>query len=356
MTSFSLPDLGEGLHEAEIVSWHVAKGDHVVTGQPLVSVETDKAVVEIPSPRSGHIEALLGEAGDLIEVGDVLVEFSDEKRPDTGTVVGEMPSAETEGSVVKAAPAVRALAGRLGVDLASVSGTGPEGAITSADVTTTAEAAGRPVSRGEPLRGFRRAMARRMTQANREIVPASVTEEADIEAWPEGADPMGRLVRAIVAACKAEPALNCWYESKPGKRLLHDHVDLGIAVDTAEGLIVPTLRDAESLSPEQVRARLRELNEAAAARSLPLESLTGQTITLSNFGAIGGRHAAMVVVPPQVAIIGAGRIEARAVARDGQPAVRRVLPLSLTFDHRVVTGGEAARFIAALTADLELEK
>ena len=356
MTSFLLPDLGEGLREAEITAWHVAPGDHVVTGQPLVSVETDKAVVEIPSPHSGHIESLHGDAGDLIEVGDVLVEFSGEERTDTGTVVGEIPPVEAEAPARKAAPAVRVLAGRLGVDLAPVRGTGPEGAITSADVTAAAEAAGRSVSRGEPLRGFRRAMARRMTQAHSQAVPASVTEEADIEAWPVDTDPMVRLVRAIVAACKAEPALNCWYESSPVARVLHDHVDLGIAVDTAEGLIVPTLRDAESLSPEQVWERLRELSEAAQARSLLPESLTGQTITLSNFGAIGGRHAAMVIVPPQVAIVGAGRIEPRAVARDGQLAVRRILPLSLTFDHRAVTGGEAARFIAALAADLESEE
>lgn len=356
MRIFSLPDLGEGLQEAEIVAWHVAPGDHIVTGQPLVSVETDKAVVEIPSPRSGHIGRLHGEAGDLIEVGGPLVEFSGEEEPDTGTVVGKMPTAEETVPAPKAAPAVRALAERLGIELAAMTGTGPGGAITSADVEGAAKAAGRPTGRGEPLRGFRRAMARRMTKAHAEVVPASVTGEADVEAWPEGTDPMARLVRAIVSACKAEPSLNCWYESAVGERILHDHVDLGIAVDTREGLVVPTIRNAEHCSPEELLKRLKELHEGVRERKISPDGLKGQTLTLSNFGAIGGRHAAMVVVPPQVAIVGAGRIDSRAVVHKGQVTARRILPLSLTFDHRAVTGGEAVRFLAALTADLESEK
>ena len=186
----------------------------------------------------------------------------------------------------------------------------------------------------------------------RKIVPATVTDEADIDDWPTGEDVTIRLVRAIAAACKAEPSLNAWYNAGAGERRLIARVDLGIAVDTEGGLIVPVLRNvgrarriatcapgSTACGPTRSRARY------------PPEELRGATITLSNFGMIGGRFANLVVVPPQVAIIGAGRIAQRAVAHRGQPAVRRVLPLSLTFDHRIVTGGEAARFLVALKSD-----
>lgn len=364
---FSLPDLGEGLHEAEIVSWHVVPGDHIVTGQPLVSVETDKAVVEIPSPHSGHVERLFGKAGDLIEVGDLLVEFSGEDIGDAGAIVGDIPTVQVgstapEGTpvtgkrAVKAAPAARALAQRLGIELTEVTGTGPHGVITRADVQNAINASGISARRGEPLRGSRRVMARRMAEAHTEAVPASLTEEADVEDWPEGTDTLIRLIRSVVSACRTEPALNCWYESATDERILHDHLDLGLAVDTPQGLIVPTLRDVERCSPHELPQRLEEINEAVELRRISPEMLRGQTLTLSNFGAIAGLHAAMIVVPPQVAIVGAGRIEPQVVAYKAGTAVRRILPLSLTFDHRAVTGGEAARFIAALVADLESEK
>ncbi len=217
MKTFLLPDLGEGLLEAEIVAWHVGQGEHVVVGQPLVSVETDKAVVEIPSPRSGYIEELHGAEGELVDVGDILVDFSDDEKADTGAVVGELPTAENRvaptnaaaplSGDVKAAPAVRVLAKRYGVDLRNVKGTGPEGAVTSSDIREASEAVGRPIVQGEPLRGFRRAMARRMAEAHAEVVPASVNDEADVDSWPQGTDTTTRLVQAVVAACKAEPAL-----------------------------------------------------------------------------------------------------------------------------------------------------
>ena len=181
-----------------------------------------------------------------------------------------------------------------------------------------------------------------------------MTDEADIDDWPKGEDVTIRLVRAIAAACKAEPALNAWYNSGTGERRLIARVDLGIAVDTEGGLIVPVLRNVAERSVSDLRAGLDRLRADAIARSIPPGELRGATITLSNFGMIGGRFANLVVVPPQVAIIGAGRIAQRAVAHQGQPAVRRVLPLSLTFDHRVVTGGEAARFLVALKSELEL--
>src|SRR5438067_1053775 len=250
MRQFRLPDLGEGLEEAEIVTWHVNEGDRVVIDQPLVSVETDKAVVEVPSPWSGQIARLFGGKGDLIKVGAPLVEFAEGERGDTGTVVGELGQEE-------------------------------------------------------------------------------------------------KAPRA------AEPPLNAWYNAQAGERRLIKRIDIGIAVDTEGGLIVPVLRNVGERDARDLRAGIDRLRADAAARSIPPEELRGATITLSNFGMIGGRFANLIVVPPQVAIIGAGRIDQRVLVHNGAPAARRVLPLSLTVDHRVVTGGEAARFLVALKADLE---
>jgi pyruvate dehydrogenase E2 component (dihydrolipoamide acetyltransferase) len=180
-----------------------------------------------------------------------------------------------------------------------------------------------------------------------------VTDEADIEAWSKGDDITIRLVRAIAAAAKAEPSLNAWYNAQAGERRLIKRIDIGIAVDIEGGLIVPVLRNVGERDAKDLRAGLDRMRADAAARSIPPEELRGATITLSNFGMIGGRFANLIVVPPQVAIVGAGRAAARVLAHQGQPAVRRVLPLSLTVDHRVVTGGEAARFLVALKSDLE---
>jgi 2-oxoisovalerate dehydrogenase E2 component (dihydrolipoyl transacylase) len=371
MSTFKLPDLGEGLQDAEIVTWHAGIGDHVVADQPLVSVETDKAVVEIPSPQAGRIARLFGEPGDIVKIGSPLVEFETAAQPDAGTVVGAIATAEKPKPAAakppaaklaapapagkaraKATPAVRALAQRMGVDLTHVSASGPDGTVIAADVerATAAIAAAGPL---EPLRGVRRAMAINMERAHAEVVPATVTEEADIHGWSTGSDVTLRLIRAIAAGCKAEPALNAWYLGRDKGRRLHAKVDLGIATDTEDGLFVPVLRDAGGRDADDLRQGLDRMKADVRARSIPAEELRGQTMTLSNFGMFGGRHAALVVLPPQVAILGAGRIAERAVAHEGRAAVRRVLPLSLTFDHRAVMGGEASRFLATVVADLE---
>jgi pyruvate dehydrogenase E2 component (dihydrolipoamide acetyltransferase) len=283
---------------------------------------------------------------------------------DTGTVVGELDQDEKPTRRVEAAPeptqvgtrqvlpAVRALAHKLDVDLNFVQATGPAGTITRADVERAAKSL---VDAGpaEPLRGMRRAMAQRMTVAHGEVSPASVTDEADVDDWPKGEDITVRLVRAIAVACKAEPSLNVWYNAEAAERRLVKRIDIGIAVDTEDGLIVPVMRNVGERDARDLRAGLDRLRADAAARSIPSEELRGATITLSNFGMIGGRFASLVVVPPQVAIIGAGRIRQDMVVHEGRPSVRRILPLSLTFDHRVVTGGEAARFLVALKSDLE---
>lgn len=363
MTTFNLPDLGEGLQEAEVLAWHVGVGDHVVADQPLLSVETEKAVVEIPSPQSGRIAKLLVEVGDVVPIGAPLVAFETEAARDAGTVVGTVPGEERAKAPpakpaaerqpgVKATPAVRQLARRLGVDLSAVGASGPDGAIAKADVERAAETLKR-LGPLEPLRGVRRAMALNMQKSHAEVVPATITDDADLGSWTAESDVTIRLIRAVVAGCMAEPALNAWYFGRDQGRRLHEHVDLGIAMDTEDGLFVPVLRDVNARDPADLRRGLEAMKADVRRRSVPLEELRGQTITLSNFGMFGGRHAALVVLPPQVAILGAGRVEDQVIAVDGKAAVRPVLPLSLTFDHRAVMGGEASRFLAAVIADLE---
>jgi len=386
-TVFRLPDLGEGLTEAEIVTWHVSVGDRVVAGQPLVSVETDKAVVEIPAPQSGLIVAIAGAVGDRLPVGAPLVTFG-EAGPASGVLVGRLEEAESPaappdqpgavpqppepprgpaaeagpapaGQRIAASPAVRRLARELGVDLTRLTGSGPDGVIRSSDVETAAArtstgpaaAAGARVTR---VHGARRAMAERMADAHARVVPASVTGEADIHAWTADSRPLLRLIRAIGAAARAEPRLNAAFDDARWELRQPATIDLGIAMETDDGLFVPVLRDIGGRPVAELAAEAAALERAVRARKLPPERLRGQTITLSNFGAVAGWHAAMVVVPPQVAIIGAGRAAPRVVADGDRAVVHRVLPLSITVDHRVITGVEACRFLAALIADLEL--
>jgi pyruvate dehydrogenase E2 component (dihydrolipoamide acetyltransferase) len=227
--------------------------------------------------------------------------------------------------------------------------------ITVEDVETAAGAGGGGGEGWETLRGVRRVMARNMARAHLEVVPATVTEEAVLAQPPAANNVTVALIRAIGAACLAEPALNAWYDGRRGARLIHERVDLGIAVNTDEGLFVPVLRDISARTQADLTAALEAIKRDTAERSIPKADLEGQTITLSNFGSIGGRHAALVVMPPQVAILGAGRIrrEPRAVA-GGIEAVP-VLPLSLTFDHRAVTGVEATRFLMAVVMHLETQ-
>jgi 2-oxoisovalerate dehydrogenase E2 component (dihydrolipoyl transacylase) len=365
MSTFNLPDLGEGLQEAEIVAWHVAEGDHVVVDQPLVSVETEKAVVEIPSPQSGHVARLLAHPGDRVKVGGALLNFEEGPHADTGAVVGELGKPATKPGpkpverpstvgaspgAARAAPAVRARAKELGVELASVQPSGPGGTVTLADV---AAAAAKPAAQtGIPLRGARRTMAQNMARAWREVVHATVYDEVDIDGWYERRDVTSRLIRAIVAGCAAEPALNAGFDAATSSLKPNDTVDLGIAIDSPDGLFVPVLRDIARSQPADWHRQIDAMKKGVSERSLAPDRLRGATITLSNFGTIAGQHAALIVMPPQVAILGAGRIVDRPAHSERGLALHRVLPLSFSFDHRAVTGGQAARFLRAVMDDL----
>lgn len=368
MSTFLLPDLGEGLPDAEIVEWHVKIGDSVNTDQPLVSMETAKAVVEVPSPQTGKIKALHGAPGDIIKTGAPLVEFEGAAAQDAGTVVGKIESTgqvENDDFIIgrqhsasnvrapKATPAVRALAKQLGVDLQSLHGSGHQGLITAEDVQQASQSSTQTAEGYSPLRGVRRAMVSSMMQSHQQVVPVTIFDEADIHHWTSSDDITVRLIQAICEASQVEPALNAWYDSKSVSRKLHNAVHLGLAMDTADGLFVPVIREAQELSATQLREKIENLKHTVTARTIPTEELQGATITLSNFGKFAGRFASPIIVPPMVAIIAVGRLRDALVPVNGKPEVHRLVPLSLSFDHRAVTGGEATRFLGAMLSALQ---
>jgi 2-oxoisovalerate dehydrogenase E2 component (dihydrolipoyl transacylase) len=385
LSTFHLPDLGEGLAEAEIIRWHVNVGDVVKIDQPMLAVETAKAVVEVPAPFAGIIKTLHGRPGDVIATGAPLVEFDSPERgtADAGTVVGNVPTSEHElmetaqaggrsgnranggaknssNSRLRAAPAARALAKHLGVDLNTLTGSGRGGVIVVADVITHSSIAARAPATtpsafqgGEKLRGLRRAMAQSMTLARDTVMSCTIFDDADLHHWREGQDITIRLLRAIAAACQAEPALNAWFDGNTQTRRLLPKIDVGMAVDTPDGLIVPVIRDIAGRTAAQLRHEVDRLKSAARDRTVTPEDLRDVTFMLSNFGMIAGRYATPVVVPPMVAILGSGRLNRDVVATQGGIEAHLRMPLSLTFDHRCVTGGEAARFLAAVLRDLE---
>ncbi len=420
--TFNLPDLGEGLPEAEIVSWHVNEGERVEVDQPLLSVETAKAVVDVPSPYSGTIVRLYAKAGDTVQTGRPLVDFdlpsqgaatasgasaSEGKTTrheassnqgssagpassnqgvtaglaapsNQGMVVGHMATRSEElidhaivgrgrrayrdRERVRAAPAVRMLAKRLGVELTACQATGRHGLVSVDDVLARANL-GKSTQRApvvpgltdaDKLRGPRKAMAQSMALSRDEIAMCTIFDDADIDVWKDRGDISIRLIRAIVAGVKAEPALNALFDPAGPSRKLMEQVHLAIAVDTTDGLIVPVLRDVSSQSATQLRARLDDIKQRTRARTITPEEMRDYTITLSNFGTVAGRYATPLVVPPTVAILAAGKLQRDVVAGANSPEIHVRLPLSLTFDHRCVTGGEALRFLAAVIADLQL--
>lgn len=363
MKTFHLPDLGEGLADGEITKWHVNVGDSIQVDEPLVAIETAKAVVEVPSPYAGKVTKLYGAQGDVILTGAPLADFEVAHKEESQTVAGEIKVGNEvleekasfvskAGQGVKALPAVRALAKKLNVDLTTVTPTGENGVISAEDVKRASESlheAG-PLER---LHGVRRTMAMVMAQAHAEVVPVTVMEDADITAWIKEKDISVRVILALVKACQAEPSLNAWYDNQSLGRRLLSQVHVGLAMDTADGLFVPVIRDAQNKTPAELRAEIEELKIEVNNRTIRPERLHGASIVISNFGKFVGRYANPMVVPPTVAILGVGAWRDEVVPYNGVPAIRARLPLSLTFDHRAVTGGEATRFLGAIIQQLQ---
>jgi pyruvate dehydrogenase E2 component (dihydrolipoamide acetyltransferase) len=411
MPDFKLPDLGEGMTEAEIDRWLVKEGDVVAEDDPLVELITDKATAEIPSPYAGTVTKIHAEPGQVVLVGSVLISISDgpaaaggtpstEGTPNMGTadapVSSPSGSASTHslpqeghrlappssGNGVKAMPPVRKLAASLGVDLMQVRGTGPSGQITRADVEAFAGGASLTAAsasdlgsssapsvsgeRREPFRGVRRKIAERMSEAHRLIPPVTHVEECDVteldatrrlsnERNPE----LPRLtflpfiVKAVVQGLKDHPALNASLDEEAQEIVFHDRFDIGVAVDTPAGLVVPVVKDADKKRLREVAGEIDRLASGAREGTLTAEDLRGGTFTVTSPGPFGGLMATPLVFHPQSAILGVHRATERPVVKDGQIVIRKMMNLSVTFDHRILDGMTAAKFALDLVKLLE---
>jgi pyruvate dehydrogenase E2 component (dihydrolipoamide acetyltransferase) len=409
---FKLPDLGEGLTEAEIVKVLVAEGDQVQEDQPVFVVETEKAQVELPSPYGGRVSRVHVRAGQRVKVGAVLLSLDADVRaggdklsppapPTRGlaTLPSSPPAVSAPaGALPAATPATRRLARELGVELGAVKGSGPGGRITDDDVRAaagTSPAAGKaaaaapaeparpleqarelpplprfeqwgPVER-QPLRGVRRRSAEHLALAWSVIPHVTQHDQADItdlEALRRRHQPRVRewggeltltvlLVKAAAIALQAHPRFNASLDAAAGELVLKRYYHVGVAVDTEHGLVVPVLRDVDRKRVRDLAVELPKLAARTREGKASLDDLRGGTFTVTNTGALGGTGATPIINYPEVAILGVGRARPTPVVRDGQVAVRLVLPLSLAFDHRVIDGMEAARFGSDLVRLLE---
>jgi pyruvate dehydrogenase E2 component (dihydrolipoamide acetyltransferase) len=329
---FKLPDLGEGLTEGEIARWLVEEGQEIAEDDPLVEIQTDKTTVEIPSPAAGRVSRILAQEGQVVPVGTVIVVIGGD---------GAVPAEPEPTERTRATPLVRKIAQELGVDLEAVTATGPGGRITEDDVRGAAGVSAPSEGRREQIRGVRRLMSENMTRSHREIPAVTWVEECDF-----GNVELSQLVplvlRASAEALREYPELNARIE---GDELVYlDRYDIGIAVATDEGLVVPVVRDCDSRSLEELEAEVKRLAEAARDRKLAPEELRGGTFTITSAGKFAGIVVTPLINPPQVAILGVHRIEERPVVRDGEVVVRPVGNVSVTFDHRVIYGKRAAEF------------
>jgi pyruvate/2-oxoglutarate dehydrogenase complex dihydrolipoamide acyltransferase (E2) component len=362
-----LPDLGEGLTEGEVARWLVREGQEVAEDDPLVEVQTDKATVEIPSPAAGTVSRILVAEGQVVAVGTVLVVIGDGEAvaapppppvatgSDPGQTPRHGPASRSEEQRVRATPLVRRLAGELGVELASLAGTGPQGRVTEEDVRRAATA-GAPTptppadERRVQLRGIRRRIAEHLATSHREIPAVTYVEECDFTGTSlERLVPL--VLQATAQALKEFPELNARLD---GDEIVYlDRYDLGVAVQTDDGLVVPVVRGCDRATLEELDAEVRRLAEAARAGTLKPEELRGSTFTVTSAGKLAGLLATPLINHPEVAILGVHRISPRPAVVDGEIAVRQIGNLSVTFDHRVVDGARAAAFVLSVIERLE---
>jgi pyruvate dehydrogenase E2 component (dihydrolipoyllysine-residue acetyltransferase) len=382
---FRLPDLGEGIAEAELRRWLVREGDTVAEHQSVAEVETDKAVVELPAPRAGRILRLLQTEGAMIRVGDILLAIAgeDEDLPSEPVpkesrrgagIVGTLPEPDDTAprSTPPATPGVRALAREMGLSLETIRGTGPRGSITRQDLLNAAPPAGTTADdygavERLPLRGVRRTIARNLIQAQKQTAFVTTMEDADVTVlWElkvreeQALRPKGIhltilpfMIKAVQHALAGHPFLNASVDEDRGEIVLKKYCNIGIAVDTTDGLMVPVIRDVAQKSIVDLAAELQALGERARSRTITLPELKGSSFTITNFGHFGGTYATPIINYPDVAILGGGRIADRPWVVDGEIRIRKILNLSLTFDHRVTDGAEAARFLADVMRYLE---
>jgi pyruvate dehydrogenase E2 component (dihydrolipoamide acetyltransferase) len=427
MFEFKLPDLGEGVHEGQVINVLVKEGETVAEYQPMLEIETDKAAVEIPAPKAGVIAKIHVQPGETVKVGHVLVTIDDaggaaprgdgrtrpvaeqasvreheEVEVPRGAVVAPARQPVPQGAVVAtparsagpvaAAPAVRKLARELDVDIDQVRGSGPGGRILREDVerfaagvhepAAPAERASAPMVaapgelpdfsqygpvRREAVSQIRKTIARQMTRAWQNVPRVTHCDTADITDLERNRQQYNRglkedqtklsltaiVVKAVAVALRAFPRVNASFDPATEEITYKDYVHVGIAVDTPRGLVVPVLRDAERKSLPQLAAELADLAQRAQSLKVEIAELRGATFTITNVGAIGGTYATPMVNYPEVGILGLGAARQQPVVRDGQIVARLVLPVSLSFDHRVVDGADAARFTTEVIRSLE---
>ncbi len=352
---FKLPDLGEGLTEGEIARWLVHEGQEIAEDDPLVEIATDKTTVEIPSPAAGVVTKIYVAEGEVVPVGTLLIEIAPSAQDlDQGQASARARPAHvgTRSANVRATPIVRRIAAELGVDLATITGTGPQGRITEDDVRGTAPLAAAPQAEGrrEPIRGVKRQMFEHLTRAHREIPPVTWVEECDFtDVDVKRLLPL--TLKAVAEALAEFPELNARIED--GELVYLDRYDLGIAVQTEQGLVVPVVHACDSRSLDELDADVKRLAEAAQAGKLTPEELRSGTFTVTSAGKSAGLFTTPLINHPQVAILGVYRIADRPVVRDGAVAVRRMGNISVTFDHRVIDGKRAADFGLAVIARLQ---
>lgn len=381
---FRLPDLGEGIAEVELRRWLVTEGEQIREHQVVAEVETDKAVVELPSPHGGRVSTLHGREGDIIRMGDILMtigeEAAEQARPEHAGIVGELP--EYEGlpaaiqaaatADVKATPLVRRLARERGIDLRTVRASGPHGSITPEDLDRGAPAVpddGEPFGPVErlPLRGIRRTAARNLLASQQRTAFVTTMEEADVtelallrsreqaavKAHGTHLTFLPFFIKAVQHALRDYPSFNASIDDAGETIILKKHYHFGIAVETPDGLMVPVIRDVDRKSVIDLAAEIQSLGQKARERTISLDEMKGSSFTITNFGTFGGLFATPIINWPDVAIIGFGRIAERPWVHGGAIAIRTILPISLTFDHRITDGVTAARFLARVVGFLE---
>lgn len=414
MECFKLPDLGEGLQDAEIIEWQVTPGDSVNVDDVMVVVETAKAIVELPSPFKGKVGELCAEPGDTVDVGQILVKYSEiaenseslssevvresvnqEQTNESVSVVGVLTNSDakaatreefvvaTQSSSIKSSlndatvnrsrkatalpPALMAFASQLDVeeelrnliDEHQFSEVISYGDIAKLYEHKKGQTINDSASNIEdhspfiPLRGTKKLMAQAMIKSHQHVPAVTLFEDAHIGHWRKDEDITVRVIKAIIEACSAVPLLNAWFDDETLSIQTFKDVNIGIAVNSEEGLFVPVLREAQNINPKSMRSIIDKMVKDVKRRSVKPQKLMGATITLSNFGTLTGRYATPIIVPPQVAILGVGALRDEPVVKQGKVGIEKVMPLSLSFDHRAATGAEAAKFLTTIISVLQ---
>lgn len=371
---FVLPDLGEGITEGEIRRWLVKEGDAINEHQGILEVETDKAVVEVPSPKKGYVQKIRKLEGEIAKVGDVLLSIAetiDDKKEEKKSfgVVGRLPEAED----ILATPAVRNLAKRLGIDIEKVKGTGLMGRITEEDIVKIS-GKDKDLTKDQygsieriPIKGVRRSIAKNLLASMRTAAFVTGMDDADVSSLWQLREKEKKFalskgikltflpffMKAVQHAMNEHPMLNASVDETGEEIVVKKYFNIGVAVDTPEGLMVPVVKDVDKKTILELAKELQDLSEKSKERRIKLEDLKGSSFTITNFGSFGGTYATPIINYPDVAILGTGKISDRPWVRNGQIVIRKIISLSLTFDHRVIDGAEASQFLNKIIAYLE---